>query len=508
MKKLRAILFLGAALAANAATAQSVLLQGGPYTPGHVPMYVGQGQTQPVVQDSGTSANAPAGSNLSELAITSRSATSTYPAANTGNGPFASHMCFYDAPSTNSTGYHFLCLDPNAQGGGLLSYGAVGTATPLPFAFNINGVPTSLTDASITIGSTSITGGTSGYMLYDNGGFLGNSALGSGILTALAATPTGTGGVVLATAPTLSTPTLTGATVTGSFTATGLVTNADLVNVATTVNGQTCTLGATCTVTSVASAVAVGTTTITSGTVNGLLYDSAGVVGNLATANSGVLVTSGAGVPSISTTLPNIALGTPTSVTLTNATGLPFSTGLTGVLQASQSPAYTGDMTSSAGSLTTTVNSIGSKAVTLGAALTTTGAGAATLAFPGSPATFTFPSATASIAQLAAQTFTGVQTFSGAIVMAGSAPSNSGSCNLNTQLGGNTAGSFKANGSCSAGTYVLTFATTMPNGWACTASDLTTPADTVKQTAYTATTASFVATTAAADLITFRCDGF
>lgn len=49
----------------------------------------------------------------------------------------------------------------------------------------------------------------------------------------------------------------------------------------------------------------VGTTTIASGTSNGLLYDAAGVLGNLATANNGVLVTSGGGVPSISTTLPS-----------------------------------------------------------------------------------------------------------------------------------------------------------------------------------------------------------
>ncbi len=80
------------------------------------------------------------------------------------------------------------------------------------------------------------------------------------------------------------------------------------------------------------SAVTVGTTTITSGTPNGLLYDNGGVLGNLATANSGVLVTSSGGVPSISTTLPsglnatNItlvapALGTPTSGLITNLTG-------------------------------------------------------------------------------------------------------------------------------------------------------------------------------------------
>ena len=56
-----------------------------------------------------------------------------------------------------------------------------------------------------------------------------------------------------------------------------------------------------------------------------------------AAANSSVLVTNTSGVPSFSTTLPNIALGTPTSVTLTNATGLSLTTGVTGNLHECQS---------------------------------------------------------------------------------------------------------------------------------------------------------------------------
>lgn len=110
----------------------------------------------------------------------------------------------------------------------------------------------------------------------------------------------GTGNFVFATAPTVSS-----LTVTTAFTATGLVTNADLANTATTVNGQTCTLGSTCTISASAGTITPGTTTVASGTTNGLLYDNAGTLGNLATANNGVLITSGAGVPSISTTIPN-----------------------------------------------------------------------------------------------------------------------------------------------------------------------------------------------------------
>jgi len=64
---------------------------------------------------------------------------------------------------------------------------------------------------AITIGSTTIIGGTDGDIEYNNSGTLGEKGV------------TGTGSVVLAASPSIASP-----TVTGAFTANGLVTNADL----------------------------------------------------------------------------------------------------------------------------------------------------------------------------------------------------------------------------------------------------------------------------------------
>lgn len=131
------------------AYAQSTLLQGGAWTPGHAPQYIGQGSSQAVVIDGGTAGGGAIGANIGEIGITSRDPQNTYPSANSGAGAFGSHGCFYDAPITNSTGYHFLCFDPNALGGGLISYGPGGIASPLPLQCNINGVLTACLGASV-----------------------------------------------------------------------------------------------------------------------------------------------------------------------------------------------------------------------------------------------------------------------------------------------------------------------------------------------------------------------
>jgi hypothetical protein len=95
-------------------------------------------------------------------------------------------------------------------------------------------------------------------------------------------------------------------------------------------------------------------------------------------------------------------------------------------------------------------------------------------------------------------------------VRGGSAPTNSGTCAINTQVGGNTAGSFKASGACAGGTVILTFATPAPNDWVCEAFDATTPADTLKQsnTSASTTSATFTATMASGDLVRFHCTAF
>ncbi len=111
--------------------AQGALLSGGSPVPGQAPMYSGpQGGSQAVVQPSGPAGGGGNGLGLSELLQVNRAA---------GTGPYGSHVALYDNPLTHAGGYHYLSMDANASGGGLLAYGYGGGASPLPFQFCVNG---------------------------------------------------------------------------------------------------------------------------------------------------------------------------------------------------------------------------------------------------------------------------------------------------------------------------------------------------------------------------------
>lgn len=84
-------------------------------------------------------------------------------------------------------------------------------------------------------------------------------------------------------------------------------------------------------------------------------------------------------------------------------------------------------------------------------------------------------------------------------------------CSAGTTVGGATAGSFLSGttGTC---TVVVTMngatGLTAPNGWSCSASDLTTPANKLSQSASSATTCTITGTTVSGDKVQFMAVGF
>jgi hypothetical protein len=92
------------------------------------------------------------------------------------------------------------------------------------------------------------------------------------------------------------------------------------------------------------------------------------------------------------------------------------------------------------------------------------------------------------------------------LVIGGTPPTFTGSCTApSAQAGGNTSGTFTvgAAAACAAGTYIMTFAFTAPTGWACQASDRTVTTNTIRQTASSGTTATFLATTSNNEVVSF-----
>lgn len=304
------------ALVPTLAWGQAVPLQGGPWTPGHVPQYVGQGSQQPVISDGGSAAGGAIGANASEIGIVARG-TGTAPYSGQGTGAFGSIACAYDAPITNSTGYHFLCLSPNATTGtGLISYGAGGTATPGSLQFNINGSlynfpPTGSGTGNVngpvssTVGHIATWNNTGGTLLAD------------------------TTQIALGNLPTIGANTVLGSIAGGTpiaLTATQLTTlcnafTSSLSGCVPLSGGGTAYFLRADGTWAAPGGLTVGVSTISGGTTQQVLFDSAGVVGEIAKCNSGLYVTSAAGVPSCSQVIPSATQANITTVgTVTSGT--------------------------------------------------------------------------------------------------------------------------------------------------------------------------------------------
>lgn len=201
----------------------------------------------------------------------------------------------------------------------------------------------------ITVGSTTITSGTNGNIEFNNAGVLGEK------------TPTGTGNVVLATSPTLTTPNLGTPTALTLTSATGLPISTGVsglgagiaawlatpssANLATAITDETGSGLAVFSTSPALTTPALGTpsalvATNASGTAASLtaghVTTNANLTGPITSTGNATAVASqtGTGTKFVMDTSPTLVtpnLGTPSAVTLTSGTGLPISTGVSGL---------------------------------------------------------------------------------------------------------------------------------------------------------------------------------
>jgi hypothetical protein len=259
IKKLIGVLF--ALLIAAPAYGQSVQ-QSGTITRNSIPVWISNG----VIGQGGTAADSP----ISSIGATGQICSNS---ARVSSGAWAQ-----------------LCLQANTNSPSTISLQNLGTAPTESLNFVINGTtfpfPGSL--SNITIGTTPVVGGTNSLCLFVSGGFVGQQACTLSAITSLTGDVTGTG-------PGVTTATLAASGVTagtyGSASAVPIITF-DAKGRAT--SASTAPFGLT-----------IGSNTIASGSNNGILYDNGGLLGNLTTLGSAILVTSAGGVPSMATTLPS-----------------------------------------------------------------------------------------------------------------------------------------------------------------------------------------------------------